>query len=188
METSSCSFIIFLWLPVKMVPSLTFNSCAVKYGNRLWIHLPRIQQYLFVSFLTEEVIKRGCKFALRFRFKCSYLSFCDMTMSKGTVKGERFSWVQLSFSSYNRCLRSTPPPPFLHWPPGFIGYVIDARDLQLVVMQYFFVFWNSDKVTANNGISETLATAFYQRSWGNNFLLVSWVDLPAAKNYFLFVQ
>ena len=47
-----------------------------------------------------------------------------------SVKGWRFSWVQLFFSSYNRCLSFCLP--FLPLPPGFIGYVIDAWDPQLL--------------------------------------------------------
>ena len=45
-------------------------------------------------------------------------------------KGLKIFLGAIFFSSYNRCLRFCPL--FLPSPPGFIGYVIDVRDLQLL--------------------------------------------------------
>ena len=102
----------------------------------------------------------------------------DSLLCQTSVKGWIFSWMQLFFSSYKHCLRFCPP--FLPSPPAFLGYVIDARDLQLsnFVMWLFHIpffsktaakWLESDwKVTGNTEISEILSTTFYRRFFRNS--------------------
>ena len=58
----------------------------------------------------------------------SLLEFCSFAQH---FPSTLVSWlVQIFFSCYNRCFRFFPP--FLAASPGFTGYVIIARDLQLL--------------------------------------------------------
>ena len=72
-----------------------------------------------------------------------------------SVKGWRFSWVQLFFSSYNRCLHFYWP--FLPSPPDFIGYVTDAWDLKLLS----FDIWLFDILSFSETATEWLEMLEY---------------------------
>ena len=72
-----------------------------------------------------------------------------------SVKGWRFSWVQLFFSSYNRCLHFCRP--FLPSPPDFIGYVTNAWDLQLLS----FDIWLFDILSFSETATEWLEMLEY---------------------------
>ena len=90
-----------------------------------------------------------------------------------SVKGWRFSWVQLFFSSYNRCLSLSTFPAFTTWFYRVCNWCLGSATFEFSYMAiwYTFFFWNSNRVSANTRISETLATAFYQRICGNNFFV-----------------
>ena len=83
------------------------------------------------------------------------LSIKGSFLCQTSVKDWRFSWVQLFFSSYNRYLRFYLP--FLPSPPGFIGYVIDAWELQLLN----FDIWLSDILSFSETASEWLQILEY---------------------------